>query len=45
MQLFEICVCNVYRNDECVVGGENIMLDAFPVIEEFQVKHKQHFDT
>ena len=35
----------MYRNDECVVGGENIMIDAFPVIEEFRVKHRQHFDT
>lgn len=34
-----------HRNDDCVQGGENVLLDAFPVVEEFKTRHPQHFKT
>ena len=35
----------LYRMDECVEGGESILLDAYAVVEEMRKKHPQHFDT
>lgn len=33
------------RNDDIVKGGENIIVDAFPTVEDFRTKHPQHFHT
>ena len=38
------CV-GVYRNDECVEGGESIIVDALAVAEKFRVTHPHHFST
>ena len=38
----DICV---YRNDECVEGGESIIVDALAVVEKFRVTHPHHFST
>ena len=38
------CV-GVYRNDECVEGGESIVVDALAVAEKFRVTHPHHFST
>ena len=44
-----VCACVLYtvlcRFDECVTGGESILLDAYPVVEEFRRTHPKHFDT
>ena len=33
------------RNDSCIEGGESIMLDMFPVVEELRTKHPEHFEV
>ena len=33
------------RFDSCVEGGESILLDAFPVVEELRAKHPEPFDV
>ena len=35
----------IFRFDECVEGGESILLDAYPVVEEMRRKHPKQFDT
>ena len=35
----------ISRNDDQVEGGENVIVDAFPVVEEFRKTHPQHFTT
>ena len=34
-----------YRNDDCVEGGESVLLDMFAVAEELRVRHPHHFET
>ena len=36
---------NYYRNDNCVVGGDTIVVDALAVVERLRVTHPHHFDT
>ena len=33
------------RNDEEVVGGESLLLDSYPVLEEMRIQHPEEFDT
>ena len=33
------------RNDGCVVGGENVLLDLWAVAEQLRKEHPKHFDT
>ena len=33
------------RNDECVTGGESVIVDALAVVEKLRVTHPHHFDT
>ena len=33
------------RNDSCVVGGENVLLDLWAVAEQLRREHPKHFDT
>ena len=33
------------RNDSSIEGGESIMLDIFPVVEELRAKHPKHFEV
>ena len=33
------------RFDECVEGGETILLDSYPVLEELRTSYPKHFDT
>lgn len=33
------------RNDKVVVGGESILLDAYPVVLEMREKYPKEFDT
>ena len=35
----------LHRFDPCVNGGESILLDAYPVLEELRQKHPEHFAT
>lgn len=35
----------IHRFDPCVNGGECILLDAYPVLEELRQKHPEHFAT
>ena len=35
----------MFRNDFCVEGGQSIMLDSYPVVEELRAQHPKHFDT
>ena len=46
------CVCALSdgvlwsgRNDECVTGGESLIVDALAVVEKLRVTHPHHFDT
>lgn len=32
-----------HRNDDCIVGGETILLDAYPIVEELRTKYPKHF--
>ena len=32
------------RFDDCVEGGESLILDAFPVLEELREKHPEQFE-
>ena len=34
-----------HRFDPCVNGGESILLDTYPVLEELRQKHPEHFAT
>lgn len=34
-----------FRNDECVKGGESVMLDAFFMAEQLRSEHPDHFKT
>ena len=34
-----------FRFDECVEGGESILLDTYPVVEEMRRKYPKQFDT
>ena len=34
-----------YRNDDCVTGGESIIVDSLAAVEKFRIKHPQHFAT
>lgn len=36
---------NVARFDECVEGGESVMLDTLPVLNEMRSKHPKLFQT
>ena len=36
---------DVFRNDSCVEGGESVMLDSYPVVEELRANHPKLFDT
>ena len=38
-------VCSFSRNDDCVEGGESVLLDLLPVVEEMRRKFPQHFTT
>ena len=40
--LYMVCGC---RNDECVEGGESIVVDALAVVEKLRVTHPHHFST
>ena len=33
------------RNDDCVEGGESVLLDILPVVEDMRRKFPQHFTT
>lgn len=33
----------IYRFDECVTGGEILIVDLFTVAEELREKHPKHF--
>ena len=33
------------RYDEEVVGGESLLLDSYPVLEEMRTQHPKEFDT
>ena len=33
------------RFDDCVEGGESIIIDTYPIIEEFRIKHPKQFDV
>lgn len=33
------------RFDECVEGGESVLVDAYPVVEEIRQKHPKQFNT
>ena len=33
------------RADSCVEGGESIMLDTLPVVEQLKQEHPHHFHT
>lgn len=33
-----------YRNDDMVVGGESLLLDAYPVLEEMRTQYPKEFD-
>lgn len=39
------CPLLIHRNDECVEGGESVLLDMFAVAEELRTLHPQHFKT
>ena len=39
---YNLCM---YRFDECVEGGENMLLDTYPVLEEMRRTHPKQFDT
>ena len=48
--LEEVVLLNAYfytlhRFDPCVNGGESILLDAYPIMEELRQKHPEHFAT
>ena len=34
-----------FRNDECVEGGKNVLLDSFSLLEQLRVESPQHFAT
>ena len=34
-----------YRFDDCVEGGESIVVDLLAVMEKLRVTHPHHFDT
>lgn len=36
---------SLYRRDSCVVGGENIFLDFYPVLEELRQESPQYFEV
>ena len=40
-----VCMGYNYRNDECVEGGESILLDLYSVVQELRETHPEHFDT
>ena len=33
-----------FRFDECIEGGETLVLDTFPVLEELREKHPKQFE-
>ena len=35
----------ICRFDKCVEGGESILLDTYPIVEELRRKHPKQFDT
>ena len=35
----------MFRFDECVEGGESILVDSYPVLEELRKKHPKQFDV
>ena len=39
------CISFNIRFDSCVEGGESVMLDFLPVIEELKTQYPEHFDT
>ena len=42
--VIHVC-CGLYRNDDCVVGGDSTIVDALAVVEKFRVTHPHHFST
>ena len=38
-------VNNYFRNDECVEGGKNVLLDSFSLLEQLRMESPQHFAT
>ena len=41
----QIFIANNFRNDECVEGGKNVLLDSFSLLEQLRVESPQHFAT
>ena len=41
----DINVIMYTRFDECVEGGESLLLDSYPVLEELRRTHPTQFDT
>ena len=35
----------MFRFDECVEGGESILVDSYPVLEELRQKHPKQFEV
>ena len=44
-QLLYFKIPVLHRFDPCVNGGESILLDTYPVLEELRQKHPEHFAT
>lgn len=40
-----VCILCICRNDDCVEGGENILLDLYPIVQELRKTYPHHFDT
>lgn len=38
-------VNNYFRNDECVEGGKNVLLDSFSLLEQLKMESPHHFAT
>ena len=38
-------IANNFRNDACVEGGKNVLLDSFSLPEQLRVESPQHFAT
>ena len=38
-------IINLLRFDDCVEGGESVVVDTYPVLEEMRKKHPNEFNT
>ena len=36
---------SMFRFDECIEGGESILVDSYPVLEELRKKHPKQFEV